>query len=104
LAALEALIAGFNVRGEVVERDRPPRSSRPKGSTGRRFVSAGWALAYGRYSTHYVDAENEAHKAKRGMWRGTFVKPCGVARIVIAVADTGVAASAPAGTQRQRTR
>jgi hypothetical protein len=38
-------------------------------------VSAGWALAYRRYSRDYVDAENEARKANRGMWRGTFVKP-----------------------------
>jgi hypothetical protein len=42
---------------------------------GRRLVSAGWALAYRRYSKDYVDAEAEARKAKRGMWRGTFVKP-----------------------------
>jgi len=42
---------------------------------GRRLVSAGWALAYRRYSMDYVAAENEARKAKRGMWRGTFVKP-----------------------------
>jgi endonuclease YncB( thermonuclease family) len=68
------------------------------------LVSAGWVLAYRRDLKDYVDAENEAHKAKRGMWRGTFVKPCGVARSVIAVGDTGVAASALAGTQRQRTR
>jgi endonuclease YncB( thermonuclease family) len=42
---------------------------------GRRLVSAGWALAYRRYSKDYVDAENQARKARRGMWRGTFVKP-----------------------------
>ena len=42
---------------------------------GRRSVSAGWALAHRRYSTDYVDAEDEARKAKRGMWRGSFVKP-----------------------------
>ena len=33
------------------------------------------ALAYGRYSMDYVAAEDEARKAKRGMWRGSFVKP-----------------------------
>jgi endonuclease YncB( thermonuclease family) len=42
---------------------------------GRRLVSAGWALAYRRYSMDYVAAEDEARRAKRGMWRGTFVKP-----------------------------
>ena len=40
---------------------------------GRRLVSAG--VAYRRYSTDYIDAEDEARKAKRGMWRGSFMKP-----------------------------
>jgi endonuclease YncB( thermonuclease family) len=80
LAALEALIAGVKVRCEVVERDRHGRLVAkvfsPNGvDTGRRLVSAGWAVAYRRYSRDYVAAENEARKARRGMWRGTFVKP-----------------------------
>ena len=80
LAALEALIAGVKVRCEVVERDRHGRLVAkvfsPNGvDIGRRLVSSGWALAYRRYSKDYVDAENEARKARRGMWRGTFVKP-----------------------------
>jgi endonuclease YncB( thermonuclease family) len=80
LAALEALIAGVKVRCEVIERDRHGRLVAkvysPNGvDVSRRLVSAGWALAYRRYSKDYVDAENQARKAKRGMWRGTFVKP-----------------------------
>jgi endonuclease YncB( thermonuclease family) len=80
LAALEALIAGVKVGCEVVERDRHGRLVAkvysPNGVViGRRLVSAGWALAYRRYSKDYVDAEAEARKANRGMWRGTFVKP-----------------------------
>jgi endonuclease YncB( thermonuclease family) len=80
LAALEALIAGVKVRCEVVERDRHGRLVAkvfsPNGvDIGRRLVSAGWAVAYRRYSKDYVDAEAEARKARRGMWRGTFVKP-----------------------------
>ena len=80
LAALEALIAGVKVRCKVVERDRHGRLVAkvfaPDGlDVGRRLVSAGWALAYRRYSTDYVDAEDEARKAKRGMWRGSFLKP-----------------------------
>jgi endonuclease YncB( thermonuclease family) len=80
LAALEALIAGVKVRCEVVERDRHGRLVAkvfsPNGiDISRRLVSAGWALAYRRYSKDYVAAENEARKARRGMWRGTFVKP-----------------------------
>jgi endonuclease YncB( thermonuclease family) len=80
LAALEALIAGVKIRCEIVERDRHGRLVAkvfsPNGvDIGRRLVSAGWALAYRRYSTDYVAAEDEARKARRGMWRGTFVKP-----------------------------
>jgi len=87
LAALEALTAGVKVRCEAVERDRHGRLVAkvftPNGvDIGRRLVSAGWALAYRRYSADFVDAEHEARQAKRGMWRGTFVKPwawCGPA-------------------------
>jgi endonuclease YncB( thermonuclease family) len=80
LAALEALTAGTKVRCEAVERDRHGRlvakCFSPDGvDIGRRLVSAGWALAYRRYSTDYLDAEEEARKARRGMWRGTFLKP-----------------------------
>jgi len=80
LAALEAITAGVKVRCKVVERDRHGRLVAkvfaPDGvDVGRRLVSAGWALAYRRYSTDYVDAEDEARKAKRGMWRGSFLKP-----------------------------
>jgi endonuclease YncB( thermonuclease family) len=80
LAALEALTAGVSLRCEVVERDRHGRlvakCFSPNGiDIGRRLVSAGWALAYRQYSMDYVDAENEAREARRGMWRGRFVKP-----------------------------
>ena len=80
LAALEALTAGVKVRCKVVERDRHGRLVAkvfsPNGvDIGRRLVLAGWALAYRQYSTDYVDAEKEARKMRRGMWRGTFVNP-----------------------------
>jgi endonuclease YncB( thermonuclease family) len=80
LAALEALIAGDKVRCQVVERDRHGRLvakvfSPNRVDIGRRLVSAGWGLAYRRYSMDYLAAEHEARKARRGMWRGTFVKP-----------------------------
>jgi endonuclease YncB( thermonuclease family) len=80
LAALEALTAGVNLRCETIERDRHGRRVAkvfsPNGvDIGRRLVAAGWAFAYRRYSTDYIGAEDEARKARRGMWRGTFVKP-----------------------------
>jgi endonuclease YncB( thermonuclease family) len=46
----------------------------PNGSTSAAgWCRRGWRT--GGYSTDYVDAEDEARKAKRGMWRGSFMKP-----------------------------
>ena len=39
------------------------------------LVSEGWALAYRRYSADYVDEEEAARSARRGIWRGEFVPP-----------------------------
>jgi endonuclease YncB( thermonuclease family) len=38
-------------------------------------VKEGWALAYVKYSTAYVKAENAARESKRGLWRGAFIAP-----------------------------
>jgi endonuclease YncB( thermonuclease family) len=80
MAALEALTAGIQVRCQAVEKDRHGRLVAkifaPNGTDiGRRLVLAGWALAYRQYSTDYVDAEADARRARRGLWRGTFAKP-----------------------------
>ena len=39
------------------------------------IVSAGLALAYRHYSSTFISQEDEARSAKRGLWRGQFVKP-----------------------------
>jgi len=39
------------------------------------MVRSGWAMAYRRYSTEYVEHELEAKAAQRGMWQGRFVNP-----------------------------
>ena len=39
------------------------------------MVRQGWAIAYRRYSTEYVGAENRARRARRGIWSGSFEKP-----------------------------
>ena len=39
------------------------------------MVRAGFATAYRRYSSDYVDEENEARKARRGIWAGEFTNP-----------------------------
>jgi endonuclease YncB( thermonuclease family) len=72
MAALETLAASVELRCEPVERDRHGRLvakcfAPDRVDIGRRLVAAGWALAYRRYSKDYVDAENEARKARRGI-------------------------------------
>ena len=39
------------------------------------MVQRGWALAYRRYSSEYVDEEADAKANKDGLWRGEFVPP-----------------------------
>lgn len=41
----------------------------------RTMVATGFALAYRRYSTDYVSAEQSAKLARRGIWNGTFELP-----------------------------
>jgi endonuclease YncB( thermonuclease family) len=42
---------------------------------GAEMVRAGFATAYRRYSNDYVDEENEARAARRGIWAGEFADP-----------------------------
>ena len=39
------------------------------------MVESGWAVAYRRYSTRYVEEEAAAREARRGIWRGSFTMP-----------------------------
>ena len=39
------------------------------------LVAQGLAVAYRRYSEDYVDAEDRAAAAERGMWQGPFDMP-----------------------------
>jgi endonuclease YncB( thermonuclease family) len=39
------------------------------------MVREGWAVAYRKYSTAYVEAEESARAAKRNIWSGTFTMP-----------------------------
>lgn len=41
----------------------------------RWMVENGWAVAFRRYSLDYVEAENEATAAYRGIWSSGFVMP-----------------------------
>jgi len=42
---------------------------------GAWMVRAGLAIAYRKYSTVYVDDEDAARRARRGLWAGEFVEP-----------------------------
>ena len=41
----------------------------------RAMVTAGWALAFRKFSTDYVNDEESAQAAKRGLWAGSFDAP-----------------------------
>jgi endonuclease YncB( thermonuclease family) len=41
----------------------------------RWLVRNGWAIAFRRYSTAYVQDEDEARAGKRGLWSGAFIAP-----------------------------
>ena len=41
----------------------------------RAMVASGLAVAFRRYSSDYVSAENSARASKRGIWAGTFQMP-----------------------------
>jgi endonuclease YncB( thermonuclease family) len=47
----------------------------PSGSINDWLVRQGWAVAYRRYSTKYVEAELEARGARRNIWSGKFTNP-----------------------------
>ncbi len=39
------------------------------------MVAKGWAMAYSRYSSDYIQHEREASASKVGIWQGDFVPP-----------------------------
>lgn len=76
------LAASRPTRCEFVERDRYGRvvgdCFRADGSSvGEWLVRSGWAVDWVRYSGgRFSDAQEEASRAKRGIWRGAFELPC----------------------------
>jgi endonuclease YncB( thermonuclease family) len=76
------LAASRPTRCEFVERDRYGRivgdCFRADGiSVGEWLVRNGWAVDWVRYSGgRFADAQEEASRAKTGIWRGAFELPC----------------------------
>jgi len=77
--ALADKIGARNVICEKIDRDRYGRIvgvCRAGGDNLNAWlVAEGWALAYRRYSRLYVEAEETAKRAERGVWRTRFVPP-----------------------------
>ena len=77
--ALAGRIDGRSVACEERDRDRYGRIVAVCRHSGQDvnawLVREGWAIAYRRYSTAYLDEEASARRAKRGVWRGEFVPP-----------------------------
>jgi endonuclease YncB( thermonuclease family) len=44
------------------------------------LVREGYAVAYREFSSDYVDEEQEAREAKRGLWNGMFINPANYRR------------------------
>lgn len=78
-AKLRSLVQGATLRCTPRDTDEYGRSVSvcKNGNTdiNAEMVRAGLALAYRRYSNAYVDEENEARSAKRGLWAGEFTAP-----------------------------
>lgn len=78
-AALAGLVAGRDLRCDPRDRDRYDRVVAVcwmnDVDVNRWLVDQGWALAYRRFSTAYVGAEDAARHARRGIWIGSFETP-----------------------------
>ena len=100
-AKLRSLVQGATLRCTPRDTDEYGRrvSVCKNGSTdiNAEMVRAGLALAYRRYSNDYVDEENEARKAKRGLWAGEFTPPWDYRRESRAGTTQAPSAAPPAG-------
>jgi len=78
-AKLRALVAGNTVVCTRKDTDSYGRMvavcRNGTADLGAQMVSAGLALAYRQYGNDYVDEENAARAARRGLWAGEFTAP-----------------------------
>lgn len=77
--ALADKIGRRNVTCEKTDRDRYGRivgiCYAGEDNLNSWLVAEGWALAYRRYSRRYVELEDAARRAGKGVWRTRFIKP-----------------------------
>ena len=78
-AALENLLGAQEIACQVVDTDKYGRDvARCQAGSlqiNREMVRQGWAVAYDRHSLEYMIAEAEAHRARSGVWQGSFQRP-----------------------------
>lgn len=76
---LDNLVRGNSVSCTPRDRDRYGRivatCSVDDADVGETMVANGWALAYRRYERAYIPYEEQAQKAKRGIWAGRYIVP-----------------------------
>lgn len=78
-AALLRIVAGRPVTcqkvGEDVFKRAVVRCEVGDQDLAAELVRQGWAVAFRKFSKRYVSQEDEARKAKRGLWEGSFDRP-----------------------------
>ncbi|MFO0997899.1 MAG: thermonuclease family protein [Alphaproteobacteria bacterium] len=79
VSALRRKIAGRSVACEARGTDRAQRTLAVcfvgEEELGAWLVAEGWAVADRRYAMDYVEVEDEARTAQRGVWSGAFELP-----------------------------
>jgi endonuclease YncB( thermonuclease family) len=89
---LSKLVTGREVRCDPVSIDQYGRVLARCSVLGidvnRNMVAAGYAVAFRKYSTDYVSAEESARVGKRGIWAGAFDMPSEVRASQRALAKT----------------
>ncbi len=77
--ALSQLVRGATLSCPAIDTDRYGRVVATCQGGGRdvngEMVRLGWAIAYRKHSHSYIDEENEAREARRGIWQGAFESP-----------------------------
>lgn len=76
---LRGLVAAGEVKCRSLEVDRYGRAVATCWVNGfdlaQAMVERGWAVAFTQFGTDYLLTEIKAHKAKRGLWAGSFEPP-----------------------------
>jgi endonuclease YncB( thermonuclease family) len=102
---LQALIAGKQVRCTPVDKDQHgrlvARCITRDTDLNRAMVERGYAVAFRRYSSDYVEAEAKAKAAGLGLWGGTFKIPEEHRAGIRHAKDPGSASTQRASTRRR---